>query len=261
MEIINLTLLQMLALYSLVAVPMGLSLWLKMGILRETLVSLARMTVQLVLVGLYLKVIFDLNSPLMNLVWILAMLLVANGTMLRQAGLVRRRFFLTTFAGTAAATAFVSLFFVMGVLRPDPIYDARYLIPVFGMVLGNCMRGNVLSLERFYSGIRDNEKEFLTYQSLGATLAEATRPYMRRALKSAIAPHISTMATMGIVSLPGMMTGQILGGSFPLTAIKYQIAIMICIFSAMVIASVLNLLFSVGKAFDDYGMLRQEVFA
>ena len=260
MEIIQLSSVKMLLLYGTLILPLGLIAWLKLGILREIFIALLRMTLQLGLVGLYLKVIFAINAPLLNLAWILAMVVVATSAMLRQAGLLRRRFFAVTFGGTAFATATISCFFVMAILRPDPPYDARYLIPVFGMVLGNCMRGNVLSLERFYAGIRESEKEFVTYHMLGATLSEATRPFMRKALKAALAPHVSSMATMGIVSLPGMMTGQILGGSFPLTAIKYQIAICICIFGALVVAAVLNLFLSTRVAFDEYGMLRQEVF-
>ena len=257
---INMTLWDMAAVYGLMLLPLGVMAWLGLGMIRDTLVAMARMTVQLALVGLYLQVVFDLNSVWLNLGWILAMILVANATTLKRAGLVRRRFFMATFVGIAGVTAAVVGFFMI-VLRPDPIYDARYLVPITGMVLGNCMRGNVLSLERFFSGIRDGEKEFITYQTLGATLFEAARPHMRQALRAALAPTLSTMATMGIVSLPGMMTGQILGGSVPLTAIKYQIAIMFCIFAGILLASVLNLLLSMRIGFDDYGMLRQEVFA
>ncbi len=261
METIDLSLLELSLMYTLLIIPLAMMVWLRLGVVRETLAAVARMTVQLWLVGLYLKVIFALNALWLNVVWILVMLVVANTSMLRQAGLVRRRFFVVTFAGTAVAIVGAAVFFVVGIIRPGPLYDARYLIPVAGMVLGNCLRGNVLSLERFYSGIRDNEREFITYHMLGATLLEAVRPYMRQALRAAVGPLVATMATMGIVSLPGMMTGQILGGSFPVTAIKYQIAIMICIFSAMVVASVLNLLLSMKIAFDEWGMLRQEIFS
>ena len=128
------------------------------------------------------------------------------------------------------------------------------------MILGNCLRSNVLSLERFYSGIRKNENEFMTYLMLGANLREAVRPYLRDAVKAAINPSVATMGTMGIVSLPGMMTGQILGGALPMTAIKYQIGIMICIFVAMVIAAFLNILLSLPVAFDDHQRLKQNIF-
>lgn len=261
METIDLSWLDLGLIYSLLVIPLGMMLWLRVEEIRDILVAVVRMTVQLWLVGLYLKVIFDFNALWLNTLWILAMLTVANTSMLKQARLVYRRFFVVTFLGTAAAIVGVAVFFVVAVIRPQPVYDARYLIPIVGMVLGNCMRGNVLSLERFYAGIRDRETEFITYQMLGATLMEATRPYMREALRAAMGPLVATMATSGIVSLPGMMTGQILGGSFPLTAIKYQLAIIVCIFSAMVIASVCNLLFSLKIGFDEYGMLRQEIFA
>ncbi len=260
METIELSWMKLLAMYTFLVIPLAMMVWLRLGVVRETLIAMLRMTIQLWLVGLYLKVIFDLNSLALNLVWILVMLAVANTSMLRQAGLVRRRFFVVTFAGTAVAIVSVTVLFVVVIIHPTPVYDARYLIPVIGMVLGNCMRGNVMSLERFYSGIRDNEAEFITYHMLGATLTEAVRPFMRQSLRAAVGPLLATMATMGIVSLPGMMTGQILGGSFPVTAIKYQIAIMLCIFSAMIIASILNLLFSMKIAFNNLGMLRQDIF-
>ncbi|MDY6905706.1 MAG: ABC transporter permease [Thermodesulfobacteriota bacterium] len=260
METIDLSLWELGMIYLMLGLPVVMMAWLRLRLVRETLYSVLRMTVQLWLVGIYLTVIFERNAWWLNALWILAMLVVANLSILRQAGLVRRRFFVATFAGTTVATTGVCLLFVMGVIRPSPLYDARYLIPIVGMVLGNCMRGNVLSLERFYTGIRENEKEFITYHMLGATLGEAVRPYMQQALRAAAGPLLATIATMGIVSLPGMMTGQILGGSLPVTAIKYQIAIVIAIFSAMVIASVLNLLFSMKIAFDEFGMLRQDIF-
>jgi putative ABC transport system permease protein len=257
---LDLSLWDMAAIYAMVLVPIGLIVRLKLGIVRDAVVSLIRMTIQLALVGLYLKFIFELNSVWVNLLWILVMIVVANSTVLGKTGLLRRRFFLMTFIGIGVSTAVVVCTFVLGVIRPSPLYDARYLVPISGMVLGNCMRGNVLSLERFFAGIRDREKEFITYQMLGATLSEASRPYLRDALRAALAPTLSTMATMGIVSLPGMMTGQILGGSFPLTAIKYQIAIMICIFTGITVASVVNVLLCMPIAFDEYGMLRQDIW-
>ncbi|RKX33991.1 MAG: ABC transporter permease [Verrucomicrobia bacterium] len=218
------------------------------------------MTVQLLFVGLYLKYLFQLNNPFVSLLWLAVMMVVANVSILNKAGLKRSLFFWRSLTGVVASTMLVSGWFILVAIRPDPVYDARYLIPIVGMVLGNCLRSNVLSLERFYSGIRKNENEFMTYLMLGATLREATRPYLRDAVKAAVNPSIATMATMGIVSLPGMMTGQILGGAMPITAIKYQIGIMICIFTAMTVAAFVNILLSLPVAFDDHQRLRQDIF-
>ncbi|MEA2068468.1 MAG: iron export ABC transporter permease subunit FetB [Verrucomicrobiota bacterium] len=246
--------------YALMLVPLAIFFHLRLGIIRETLVAMVRMTVQLILVGLYLKYIFQLNNALVSLLWVGVMMVVANLSILNKAGLKRDLFFWRSFTGVAGTTLFVSGWFILVAIRPDPVYDARYMVPIIGMILGNCLRSNVLSLERFYSGIRRNENEFMTYLMLGATLHEATRPYLRTAIKAAVNPSVATMATMGIVSLPGMMTGQILGGAMPMEAIKYQIGIMICIFTAMVAAALINILLSLPVAFDDHQRLRPEIF-
>lgn len=257
---VDLTLSAVLSMYALMLVPLGIIFYLQLGMVRETVIALVRMTLQLVLVGLYLKYIFELNNPLLSMLWLAIMMVVANLSILGKAGLVTRLLFWRTLVGVALSTIFVSGWFMLIAIRPDPFYDARYLVPITGMILGNCLRSNVLSLERFYSGIRKNETEFTTYLMLGATLREAIRPYLRDAIKAAINPSVATMATMGIVSLPGMMTGQILGGAMPLTAIKYQIGIMVCIFTSMVIAALINLQLSLGVAFDEYQRLRPQIF-
>ena len=99
----------------------------------------------------------------------------------------------------------------------------------------------------------------MTFLMLGATRWEAVRSYFREAVKAAINPTIASMATMGLVSLPGMMTGQILGGSEPWLAVKYQIAIMICIFTSTTIASIINLKLSLAIAFNAFDVLKDEV--
>jgi putative ABC transport system permease protein len=250
----------MLSMYALMLIPLGIFFHLQLGIIRDTLLALVRMTIQLLLVGLYLKYIFQLNNPFVSLLWLAVMLVVATGSILGKAGLKRGPFFWRSLAGVSVSTLFVSGWFILVAIRPDPVYDARYLVPITGMILGNCLRSNVLSLERFYSGIRKNENEFMTYLMLGASLREATRPYLRDAVKAAVNPSVATMATMGIVSLPGMMTGQILGGAMPMEAIQYQIGIMICIFTAMVLAAPINILLSLPIAFDDHQRLQAEIF-
>ena len=250
----------MLIMYALMLIPIAIFLRFRLPLVRETLLAMVRMTLQLLLVGLYLKYIFQLNNGLLSLAWVFIMLVVANVSTLNKAGLRPRRFFWRTMAGIAGSTLLASGWFILLSIRPTPIYDARYLVPISGMILGNCLRSNVLSLERFYSGIRKNENEFTTYLMLGAQLHEAIRPYLRDAIRAAVNPSIATMATMGIVSLPGMMTGQILGGALPAEAIKYQIGIMFCIFSSMVVAAVVNIYLSLPVAFDDHQRLKPEIF-
>jgi putative ABC transport system permease protein len=256
----SLSLYSLLSMYALLMLPVAILLYLRLGIVRSTLTAVVRMSLQLLLVGLYLKYIFALNSPPVTLLWVAVMLIVANLSILNKTGLKRRRVFWRSLGGLAVSTLLVSGWFILIAIRPDPLYDARYIVPITGMVLGNCLRGNVLSLERFYSGIRRNENEYLTYLMLGATLKEAVRPYLQVAVRAAVNPAVATMATMGIVSLPGMMTGQILSGVLPLTAIQYQIGIMICIFTATVVAALVNIVLTLPVAFDDHQRLRPELF-
>ncbi|MCF7964149.1 MAG: iron export ABC transporter permease subunit FetB [Methylobacter tundripaludum] len=259
METLDIQLPQMALLYGLCLLP-WLLLWLiGLRLSRDIGVSILRMTIQLMLVGIYLKMLFDLNNPWLNGLWILVMLIVADLSILRRAGLKARYFALATFAAIAASILFSTAYLVILVIQPTHFYDARYIVPLAGMILGNCLQGNVIALERFYSALRKNENEYATFLMLGATRWEAVRPYFRDAVKAAINPTIAGMATMGLVSLPGMMTGQILGGSEPWLAVKYQIAIMICIFTSTTVACIINLKLSLNIGFDAFDVLRDEV--
>ncbi len=100
-------------------------------------------------------------------------------------------------------------------------FEARYLIPIGGMILGNSLSGNVLGIGEFYADIKRNENRYLYNLSLGASRYEALLPYIRKSLRSAVRPTLANIATAGVVFLPGMMTGQILGGVSPLLVIKY----------------------------------------
>ena len=259
MQTLDIALPRMALLYGLCLLPWGLLWLLGLRLSRDIAVSILRMSIQLALVGIYLKMLFDLNHPWLNGLWILMMLVVADLSILKRAGLKARYFALATFMAIASSILFTTAFLVILVIQPVHFYDARYIVPLAGMILGNCLQGNVIALERFYSALRKNENEYATFLLLGASRWEAVLPYFRDAIKAAINPTIAGMATMGLVSLPGMMTGQILGGSEPWLAVKYQIAIMICIFTSTTLAAVINLKLSLAIAFNAYDVLKDDV--
>lgn len=259
METLDIEIPQMALLYGLCLLPWLLIRLIGLRLNRDIVIGILRMSIQLALVGIYLKTLFDLNNPWLNGLWILVMLIVADLTILRRAGLKARYFALAAFTAIASSVLFSTAYLVILVIQPTHYYDARYIVPLAGMILGNCLQGNVIALERFYSELRKNENEYATFLMLGATRWEAVRPYFRNAIKAALNPTIAGMATMGLVSLPGMMTGQILGGSEPLLAVKYQIAIMICIFTSTTMACIINLKLSLNIAFNAFDVLRDEV--
>jgi putative ABC transport system permease protein len=127
------------------------------------------------------------------------------------------------------------------------------------MVLGNCLRSNVIGINAFYYSLHLNTGRYQFYLASGATRAEALRPFVGEALKKSANPTLATMATVGLVSLPGMMTGQILSGSSPLIAIKYQIMIMVAIFSGTVLSVYLGILFTNRFVFVETDMLDESI--
>ncbi|HNS19437.1 MAG TPA: ABC transporter permease [Sedimentisphaerales bacterium] len=251
---------QLAAAYLLLAFPFAFMLWYRIPMIGETVASLLRMTVQLILVGLYLEVIFRLNILWLNALWLVVMVAVADVSIVRSCNLRLGRIALPLSVALVAGTAVPLLLFTGLILRRPNLLDAQYAIPIGGMILGNCMRADIVGIRTFYESIRSTEKAFLQSLAQGASLHEAIRPYVRKAAQAALAPTVATMATIGIVALPGMMTGTILGGASPVTAIKYQIAIMISIFSGTAITVALGIRLTTRGSFTAYGLLDDAIF-
>lgn len=246
--------------YGLLIIPLAVILWAQVPLVSKMLIGIVRMTVQLLLVGFYLQIVFDLNRPWLNGVWVLVMIGVADISIIRAAGLRIRRLALPLFLSLLIGIVVPLLYFLAVILRQPGLLEARFVIPIGGMILGNCLRANIIGIRRFYLSIRQSEKAFCQALADGATLAEATKPHLQHTLQEALAPTLATMATIGVVSLPGMMTGAILGGLDPMTAIRYQIAIMIAIFTGTGITILLGVLSTRRVAFDDFGMLKRDIF-
>ena len=260
MKIEDMQLLRLALGYGLLLFPLGIMLWYRLGITGRTAVAVLRMTVQLLFVGFYLQVLFEWNNPWMNVGWVMVMILVADVSITRSCGLSLKRFVVPLFGALLVGTAIPLLIFVGMLLTESKMFDAQYLIPIGGMILGNCLRADVVGLSRFYSALRDKEKVYLQSLADGASLHEALRPFVASACRASLEPTIATIGTIGLVSLPGMMTGVILGGAEPTTAIKYQIAIMIAIFTGTSITVVLAVWLTVISSFNAFGVLDKGVF-
>jgi putative ABC transport system permease protein len=246
--------------YVLLIIPLAAIIWLKIPLLTETIIAIIRMTVQLLFVGFYLQVIFDLNNPWLNGAWVLIMIIVADISIIRGAGVRISHFMLPVFVSLLAGTALPLFFFVGPIMLVPNLMDAQYIIPIGGMILGNCLRADIIGLSSFYDSIRGREKVYLASLAQGARFTEAIHPFTRDAVRAALSPTVATMATIGLVALPGMMTGVILGGADPITAIKYQIAIMIAIFTGTAITVYLAIGLTARIGFDSYGMLDKKIF-
>ncbi len=246
--------------YLLLIAPLVVVLYHRVPIGKAAGIAVVRMTVQLLFVGFYLQFLFERNNPWLNVAWVAVMVSVADVSIIRSVKLDLRRFALPLFAALLAGTALPVLVFVGPVLWRPGWLDAQYVIPLSGMVLGNCLRADIVGLRSFYQSIRGSEKAYHQSLAQGARLHEAVRPYFRDALQAALLPTVASMSTIGLVALPGMMTGVILAGADPLTAIKYQVAIMIAIFSGTAITVRTAIWLTIRRSFDDYGVLDRGVF-
>jgi len=245
--------------FILLVIPFTILWYYKTGLLKPAVISVIRMTVQLLLVGLYLEYIFILNNMWINLAWVLIMVIIAALTTVKRSYLYFRLYLIPVFVSLAISLIIVDVYFLGFVIKLDNLFEAIYLIPITGMLLGNCIRTNILGLTSYYNKLQKEQIFYKYALANGGTKKEALFPYMRNSLRTSFAPTIATMAVVGLISLPGMMTGQILGGSSPSVAIKYQIMLMITIFVSSIMTVVLTIFISNRFIFDPFHNLRAKI--
>lgn len=245
-------------LLSSVFVLMVLAIVRKRGIGREKeiFISSVRMTIQLILTGYVLTYIFENPNPLMTAIMILLMEYFAVFTVFNKfKGKISGGLKTVIAFSLAASTLACMLFFLFVVVRISPWYDPRYFIPIAGMFIGNSMTGIALGVKSLTESMTLQKNYVEEALNLGATPREATKAIINSTFDAAIMPTINTMVGMGIVFLPGMMTGQILSGTAPTTAVTYQIAIMFGILGAVALSVILMLRFGCRTFFNEEDQL------
>ncbi len=211
----------------------GLSWGFRLGLERTLLISATRMAVQLGTVGFVLKFVFEQGSMALTVLFALVMITVAS-----WEALSRQRYRIgggwQHWGLGTAALLFCgltgTLYAVTLIIASEPWWAPRTLLPILGMVLGNALTGVSLVLDTLTGATKRERTAIEARLALGATRLEAMHSALSNALRTAMMPIINAMAAAGVVSLPGMMTGQILAGADPIEAAKYQIMIL-CVIS------------------------------
>lgn len=194
---------------------------------KSLFIGTIRTFVQLFILGYVLKYIFNLNHQLLVLGLFLLMTLFAVWTIYSRVNEKKINFFFPVYL-SMALNFFVVAFFVTGIIVDvDPWWAPRYFIPIGGMVIGNSMNAIAIALERLLSDLKSKRAEIEMKLCLGADYKESSMMIVRNAMQSGMIPSINAMMSVGMVFIPGMMTGQILAGNSPVVAIKYQIVVMI----------------------------------
>lgn len=253
-----------LALASLLLMTSGLiSIGFRLGLERSMAVAAVRMVVQLALVGLILKFIFEVDAPVWTALFALVMLAAAAYEVSsRQTIRIRGWQAHVVGAGPAfVAGLFATVFATTTIIGNEPWYAPRFMLPILGMMLGNALAGVALVLDTMTDGVTRERQVVETRLALGEPRLEALSGVLRRALKNGLMPILTAMAATGLVSLPGMMTGQILAGVSPVQAAKYQVMILFLIAGSTGLAVLIAGLGAVLLLTDDRHRLRLERLA
>ncbi|CAN5619926.1 iron export ABC transporter permease subunit FetB [soil metagenome] len=215
---------------ALVALALALSLRQRLGLGRDIVVAGSRAAVQLLLVGVALGVVIDPDAPLvLSWLWVVFMVGFAAATVQRRAREVPGVLGLSLLATGAAVAVSLAVIFGLGIF---PL-EGRTIVPLAGMMVGNSMTGTVLAARRIVAELSEKRPEVEARLALGQPWPEAARPYVRSALRTALVSQVETTKAVGLVFLPGAMTGLILAGVDPVDAVLVQAAIMYLILGSV----------------------------
>ncbi|MDD3140535.1 MAG: ABC transporter permease [Lachnospiraceae bacterium] len=188
----------------------------------------ARMTVQLILAGLILTYIFKHPHPIFTVLYLMAMIAFAIHRVVSKNKTINKRFKVAIGISLAFSGLSIITFFIIVVVGQS-MFNPQYVIPIGGMIMGNAMTGVTLGVKAFRESFEGQRARIDTLLNIGVAPQKILLPFVNKSLETALLPTMNALLGMGIVSLPGMMTGQILSGTLPTTAILYQIAIMVAI--------------------------------
>jgi len=257
-SIIDLSLWDLVTVYSLLLMSIGLAHLLKAGQSKDLFWSGLRMFIQLLVVGYVLHLIFALKTPLPVLLILIVMIGFAVQTIGARVKTKMPHFYQVVGTAILFGCGGMTFFFCSLVIGLEPWYDPRYLIPLAGMIIGNSMTGASLAVERLAAEFRERRDEIETGLCLGGSIQAVSETAVSSAFRAALIPSVNAMAAMGLVFLPGMMTGQILSGTEPLIAVKYQIAIMCVITGSVSLTTFFILKLGYRAYFTPYQSLRED---
>ncbi len=237
---------------ALVALALIIGRWWKIPAGKEMLFGSVRAFIQLIAVGYALNYIFDLKSPWLVLVVIMIMITVGAGAASGRSKKLAGSFPITFAAIAAGSLITMGIMLVLNIIS----LEARYVIPLSGMIISNAMNAAALTMNRIVSDIGSNRLRIETALSLGKTWREASRPFMQDSAIAGMTSILNFLKTVGIVALPGAMTGMILAGASPLEAVLLQIIVAYMLLSSVTISTVISLELTVRRFFTPSHQLK-----
>lgn len=230
-----------------VLIPLLLSKTLRLGLEKDTIVATVRSIIQLLTVGYLLQFVFDSE----HVIYIVLMVLLMIGAAVEN---VRKK---GSFIKGITWKVMITIVFIelltQGILLGLRITPptAQYIIPISGMVIGNAMVLSILFLNRFISEVEAHEDEAELILSLGGTPKQAIHSQLMSSIKASMIPTVESQKTMGLVQLPGMMSGQIIAGADPLQAVMFQLLVLFLLLTAASVSGIMLGFLSYPSLFND----------
>ncbi len=224
----------------LMAVTIGLIRWWKIGLEKTLLIGTLRTFLQLTAMGYILTYVFNQRHWAFMIGMVTLMILIAAWEGYRRQKEQRIPNYFLILSGTLLVTVFAVLCTILKyILHMEPWYYPYAMIPIAGMIIGNALNSSTLTVNRFIGELNHREREIEMLLSLGAPPRAAVHDALRDSIRAALLPNVNALMTVGLVQLPGVMTGQILSGIDPLVAVRYQIMIMYMWVTTATIANIL----------------------
>lgn len=223
---------------ALILVNAGISIALQLKLEKRLLIAALRSVVQLSLLGIVLTWVFQQDGPLAVVLLMLFMIVMAGFEAVNRTTHRVRGGYAVGMGVMLVSSLTITLYGIVAVLHVDPWYTPRYIVPILGMILGNTLNGISLGLETTLEGFKRDRAQVEVLLAHGATPAEASRDVTRRAVRMGMIPILNAMVAAGLISIPGMMTGQILAGQDPAAAARYQIFILFSIAAGVALGTV-----------------------
>lgn len=217
------------------------SIYLKLRLEKDLIVGTVRTFLQLFLLGYVLKVVFDIRNPWIVFSLFTFMIIFAAMTITHRVREKKVSYFLPVLISIFLSYTMINFFSMIIIIQVKPWYHPIYFIPIGGMIIGNSMNALAIAMNHWFEAIRKDRGKIDLYLSLGATACESTADHYKASVRAGMIPSVNAMMTVGVVFIPGMMTGQVLAGVDPLIAIKYQIVIMLLLVGATGISTIIAL--------------------
>jgi putative ABC transport system permease protein len=239
----------------LLVIVFALSRWKNLDVERDLAIAAIRGFVQLMLLSLFITWIFDLDNLFLVLI-VLAFMVTAGGyTAAKRAKSIPKLFSITTTSILIGSAVAIVILVLIGLIPLEP----EFLIPLGGMAIGNAMIGCSLTINRLKSEFKNNRDKIETTLVLGATSDQAGEPYFRESVRAALIPTIDNLKTLGIIFIPGAMTGMLIAGANVIWAAEYQIMVFLMIMSSKSIAIIILTILIKNRLFTQEHQLNEKI--